>query len=69
MNGRLWSNCHSLRVQNNGAIVRLGIHIGDKISAGWSRIMKAFIALAKPMYIRLIYRLPIQSLLLRAPEG
>lgn len=51
------------------AIVRLGIHIGDKISAGWSRIMKAFIALAKPMYIGLMYRLPIQSLLVRAPEG
>lgn len=54
--------CHSLRVQNNRAIVEPGIHIEDKILAGWSWIMKAFMTLAKHMYVGLIYRLPIQSL-------
>lgn len=53
---------HSLRVQNNRAIVEPGIHIEDKILAGWSRIMKAFMTPAKHMYVRLIHRLLVQSL-------
>lgn len=48
--------CHSLRVQNNRAIVGLGIHIKDKILAGWSGIMKAFMTPAKHMYVVLIHR-------------
>lgn len=47
---------------DNRAIVEQGIHIEDKILAGWSRIMKAFITPAKHMYVRLIHRLPTQSL-------
>lgn len=43
---KLW---HSLRVQNNRAIVGVGIHTKDKILAGWSRIMKAFMTLAEHM--------------------
>lgn len=40
----------------------LGIHTEDKILAGWSRIMKAFMTLAKHMYVGLINRLPMQSM-------
>lgn len=54
--------CHSLRVQNNRAIVGPGIHIEDKILAGWSEIMEVFMTPAKHMYVGLIHRLPIQSL-------
>lgn len=40
----------------------VGIHIRDKILAGWSEIMKAFMTPAKHMYVGLIHRLPIQGL-------
>lgn len=53
---------HSLRVQNNRAFVEGGIHIEDKILAGWARIMKVSITPAKRTYLRLIHRLPVESL-------